>query len=366
MKFAFFSLWVICLIPSVALAQVSVPTAKPAKVETPTPDSEERREMTRVQILLDLANFRPGKIDGLGGEFTQKAADRCLQANGLDPWSKLDTTQIPEPYTTHTITEEELTWIGKTASTPPEQAKLKRMPYADAWELVAEMYHCDLKFLKELNPDLASTRLETGSTLRVPAVTPFRMADVTALEKKRADEAKSRKAAAATSATPLDTASGEAEVVATSDPTQQPTPEPTPAPLNNRLVLLREPRIIEVYNAEDRMIACFPCTPGSSTIPVPEGSWKVTSNVLMPYFRWDKSVLESGVPSKTSYNIPPGPNNYVGIVWMGINRRSVGMHGTNSPDQIGRNESSGCIRLANWDAFLLSQLVEKGTPVEVR
>jgi lipoprotein-anchoring transpeptidase ErfK/SrfK len=86
----------------------------------------------------------------------------------------------------------------------------------------------------------------------------------------------------------------------------------------------------------------------------------------MPYFRWDKSVLQSGVPSETAYNIPPGPNNYVGIVWMGINRRSVGMHGTNSPDQIGRNQSSGCIRLANWDAFLLSHLVEKGTPLEVR
>lgn len=367
MKVAFFSLWVICLMPSAALAQVSVPTAKPAKVETPTPDSEERREMTRVQILLDRSNFRPGKIDGLGGEFTQKAADRYLQANGLEPGVRLDTTQIPEPYTSHTLTEEELTWIGKTASSPPEQAKLKRMPYANAWELVAEMFHCDLKFMKELNPQLASTELVAGTTLRVPDVPPFRMADVQALEKKRAADAKAKKAAMAeAAATPQEKTDTETEPAPTPDATPQPTPEPTPAPLNHRLVLLREPRIIEVYNAEDRMIACFPCTPGSSTIPVPEGTWKVTSNVLMPYFRWDKSVLESGVPSQTSYNIPPGPNNYVGIVWIGINRRSVGMHGTNNPDQIGRNESSGCIRLANWDALLLSQLVEKGTSVEVR
>lgn len=357
---AIFSLLIFGVLSVPLPAQNDIPTAKPAKVETPPPDSEERREMTRVQILLDRANFRPGKIDGLGGEFTQKAAERFLQANGLDPFSRLDTSQIPEPYTTHVLTEEELTWIGKTASSPPEQAKLKRMPYADAWELAAEMYHCDLNFIKELNPDLTTTKLAAGSILRVPDVSPFRMADVEALEKQRATEAKARKAAAvaAASATPQ---ASPAEA-----PEASPTPEPTPAPLNHRLVLLREPRIIEVYNAEDRMIACFPCTPGSSSIPVPQGTWKVTSNILMPYFRWDKSVLESGVPSQTAYNIPPGPNNYVGIVWMGINRRSVGMHGTNSPDQIGRNQSSGCIRLANWDALLLSQLVEKGTPVEVR
>jgi lipoprotein-anchoring transpeptidase ErfK/SrfK len=99
---------------------------------------------------------------------------------------------------------------------------------------------------------------------------------------------------------------------------------------------------------------------------VPEGTWRVTSNILLPTFRWDKSVLKSGVRSDTAYQIPPGPNNYVGIVWMGINRRSVGLHGTNSPDQIGRNQSSGCIRLANWDAFTLCQMVQKGTEMEVR
>ncbi len=366
MKAAFFFLMFLAAALSGLQAQDSVPVAKPAKVENPTPDSEERREMARVQILLDLANFRPGKIDGLGGEFTQKAADRYFQANGIDSGGRLDTTQIPEPYTTHTLTEEELKWIGKTASTPPEQAKLKRMPYADAWELAAEMFHCDLNFIKELNPELASAELTAGTTLRVPNVPPFRMADVQALEKQRAVEAKARKAAkeSTASSTPQEIDVAVSDGAASPDPAPQPTPEPMP--LNHRLVLLREPRIIEVYDGENRIIASFPCTPGSSTIPVPQGMWKVTSNILMPYFRWDKSVLQSGVPSEVAYNIPPGPNNYVGIVWMGINRRSVGMHGTNNPDQIGRNQSSGCIRLANWDAFLLTQLVEKGTSVEVR
>jgi hypothetical protein len=132
-----------------------------------------------------------------------------------------------------------------------------------------------------------------------------------------------------------------------------------------RLVLVREERLIEIYE-DDRIAGCFPCTPGSSKFPVTPGLWKITSNVLLPNFRWDKSVLETGVRSGNAFNLPPGPNSPVGIVWMGINRPSIGMHGTNSPDRIGRNESSGCIRLANWDAFRLCQLVKKGTPLEVR
>jgi lipoprotein-anchoring transpeptidase ErfK/SrfK len=334
--------FVLCLLLAVtAYGQKNPPTAKAARLEAFPPDSDERREMTRVQILLDQANFRPGKIDGMGGEFTQRAADRYALVHGLPPGSLLDTGSIPEPYTTHTVTEEDLKWVGPTASTPPEQAKLKRMPYASVWEAVAEMYHCDLRFLKDLNPGLSDP--EPGTVLRVPNVAPFRMSDVEALAKKRNGEALARKAA---------------------EKAGEPVP-PAPTP-SHRLVLLRDQRILEVYDLEDKLVASFPCTPGSSAIPVPEGTWKVVNNVLLPTFRYDKSVLKSGVPSDEAYLIPPGPNNYVGIVWMGINRRSVGMHGTNHPDQIGRNQSSGCIRLANWDAFLLCQMAVKGTPLEVR
>lgn len=335
-----------------ALAQKTPPSAKAAKLEADAPFSPERKEMTRVQILLDQANFRPGKIDGLGGEFTQKAADRYALANGLEPGHRLDTSSLTEAYTTYTVTEEDAKWVGPTASTPPEQAKLKRMPYADLWEVIAEMFHCDLDFLKALNPEVKVPA--PGTSVQVPNVAPFRMADVEALQKKRTEEALARKAAE------------KAAAAATPDPSASPTPSPTPLQPTHRLVLLREPRLIEVYDAENKLVACFPCTPGSSTIPVPEGTWKVMNNVLMPTFRYDKSVLKSGVPSDEAYEIPPGPNNYVGIVWMGINRRSVGLHGTNNPDQIGRNQSSGCIRLANWDAFLLCQWAVKGTPLEVR
>jgi lipoprotein-anchoring transpeptidase ErfK/SrfK len=344
-----------------------------ASVEKLPPDSEERRELTRVQILLDRANFRPGKIDGLGGEFTQKAADRHGAACGLEPGTRLDTSSIPEPYREYTVTAEDLSWVGKTASTPPEQEKLKSMPYGDAWELVAEKFHCDLNFLRELNPHLANSVIAAGAVFRVPDVREFRMADVIALENLRREEEKQRKAAAARAAEnalqPLSSATGmrdePSSPPSTALATPIPTPSPTPAPPQRKLVILRELRLIELYE-DDRLIGCFPCTPGSSRVPVPAGNWRVTANILMPYFRYDKSVLHNGVQSDDAYNIPPGPNNYVGIVWMGINRPSVGIHGTNSPDRIGRNESSGCIRLANWDAFHVGQLIAKGTLVEVR
>ena len=336
--------------------------ARIAHLRSEPPDAPDRMEMVRVKIFLDRANFRPGKIDGLGGEFTQKAADRYSRANGLPPGTLLDISSIPAPYREYTVTEEDLPWIGPQASEPVEKEKLKAMLYADLWELVAEKFHCDLDFLRELNPNLADGEVGVGTVFRVPDVTEFQMADVTALEKQLREQEKARKAA-------------EADANGSTSPSLSPTGSsapaaasimpPEPSPPARRLELLRDERLIELYE-DNRLVGCFPCTPGSREVPVPQGMWKMTSNILMPHFRWDKSVLEVGVRSENAYNLPPGPNNPVGIVWMAINRPSVGMHGTPTPDRIGRNESHGCIRMANWDAFTLSQLVGKGTPVEVK
>ena len=315
--------------------------------------------MVRVQIFLDRANFRPGKIDGLGGEFTQKAADRYCRANDLRAGTLLDVSGISAPYREYTVTEEDLQWIGPQALEPPEQEKLKAMLYADLWELVAERFHCDLNFLHELNPNVSDREVGAGTVFRVPDVTEFQIAEVTALEKRLREE-KARKAGGKAQR------DGDSPSPPESDThSSKPTTPPSPPPPVRRMELLRGERLIELYE-DDRLIACFPCTPGSRQVPVPMGTWKITANILMPHFRWDKSVLENGVRSEDAYNLPPGPNNPVGVVWMAINRPSVGMHGTPTPDRIGRSESHGCIRMANWDAFVLSQLVAKGTPVEVK
>jgi lipoprotein-anchoring transpeptidase ErfK/SrfK len=329
-------------------ATVDAPEAPVGRLAQLPPDDPERKEMVRVQILLDRAYFRPGKVDGLGGEFTQKAADRYCTAFGLEPGVRLDTSGIPEPYRSYTVTEQDVAWTGPLATKPQEQEKLKRLPYADTWEELAEKFHTDLDFVKELNPSFTEPP-KAGDTVRVPDVEPFDMQAVVDLEKQR----RAKKNGASS---PTPTASPEA----TAAPTATPEPEP-----KRRLVLLREPRLIELYE-DDKLAGCFPCTPGSQEFPVPPGLYKITGNSLMPYFRWDKSVLETGKRSDTAYNLPPGPNNPVGIVWLAISIPSRGIHGTPWPDQIGRNASHGCIRTANWDAWILAQKIKTGTPVEVK
>ncbi|MCX7887857.1 MAG: L,D-transpeptidase, partial [Verrucomicrobiae bacterium] len=63
--------------------------------------------------------------------------------------------------------------------------------------------------------------------------------------------------------------------------------------------------------------------------------------------------------------IPPGPNNPVGTAWIGLSKPGYGIHGTPHPEDIGRTESHGCFRLANWNAERLARIIEIGTPVEI-
>jgi lipoprotein-anchoring transpeptidase ErfK/SrfK len=74
-------------------------------------------------------------------------------------------------------------------------------------------------------------------------------------------------------------------------------------------------------------------------------------------------MLNHGVRTENYYNLPPGPNNLVGILWMALNKPGIGIHGTNNPETIGRAASHGCIRLANWDAARVKDLVSVGNTV---
>jgi len=53
-------------------------------------------------------------------------------------------------------------------------------------------------------------------------------------------------------------------------------------------------------------------------------------------------------------------------VWIGLDKIGYGIHGTPGPEQIGRTESHGCFRLANWDAEYLMRLAWVGMPVLVQ
>ena len=63
--------------------------------------------------------------------------------------------------------------------------------------------------------------------------------------------------------------------------------------------------------------------------------------------------------------IPPGPNNPVGLAWIGLDRPGYGIHGSPAPEDISKTESHGCFRLTNWDAAKLVRAMRQDLPVVV-
>ena len=316
------------------------PVLKALPVPTPTPDptpSLPPRELValpiydeatsvRLQIFLDNHDFGPGKIDGKMGEFFGKALVAYKKANGLPPTGAVDEqllAQVPEPYTSYTIRPEDEQYVGDTASKPSEQAKLKAMKYGSLLEFVAERYHAAEDFLRKINPGMNLDDLKVGDTVTVPNVEPF---EIEKLSEKFIPN--------------------------------------NPAFANRQIYIDTRERFLEVHEG-DKLIAEFPITPGSKTLPAPLGEWKILGIATMPWFRHDEGVLNHGVRTNDFYNIPPGPNNPVGILWMGLNKPGIGIHGTNNPETIGRAGSHGCIRTANWDAARLKDLVSPGTKVTI-
>ena len=115
----------------------------------------------------------------------------------------------------------------------------------------------------------------------------------------------------------------------------------------------------------EKIVAAFPVTIGSAQTVSPIGDWKVRGVAKMPNFRWDKAMLNRGERSSDFHMLPPGPNNPVGVIWIALNKKGIGLHGTSDPDAIGRSASHGCIRLANWDIVRLAEKVKGGVPVSI-
>jgi lipoprotein-anchoring transpeptidase ErfK/SrfK len=129
--------------------------------------------------------------------------------------------------------------------------------------------------------------------------------------------------------------------------------------------ITKEENMLELRDG-DKLVAAFPVTVGSEETASPIGEWKVRGVAKLPNFRYDKKMLKEGERSSEFHLLPPGPNNPVGIIWIALNRKGVGIHGSDSPDAIGRDVSHGCIRLANWDIVKLASMVKAGVPVTIR
>ena len=299
------------------------PAQKVFPVALPNYDEE---TATRLQIFLDNSDFGPGKIDGKMGEFFRKALISYKHAHAMPKTGAVDNwllDQVPVTYTTYTVRPDDEKLIGPNPSSHAEQAKLKRLPYTSMLEYVAERYHSAEEFIQKLNPGKNWEHLAPGEALKVPNVLPFEIEKYT--EQKL---------------------------------------EPNPAFAARKIFVDTKERLLEVFD-NNQLVCVFPITPGSQTLPAPVGTWNILGATVWPWFRYDEAMLHHGVRSDDYYNLPPGPNNLVGILWMALNKPGIGIHGTNNPETIGRAASHGCIRLANWDVVRLATKIKQGDNVSI-
>lgn len=321
---------------------------------------------TQLQVFLDKSNFSPGKIDGHYNEFTWKALGQYRQSHGDTPQALpanaksnvapdlngLDLTSVQPVFTTYAVTPEDLQNVAKLPSSVKEQAKLKVLLYRDPADAIAEKFHCDVHFLEQLNPGKTKS-IKAGDQLRVPNVEPFEWGTVKNLQP----------------GSEIDSmAANEIPDEPDKSPTQGSSPAPaatsSSSPSLPSVDIDTKTNMLTVLEA-DKVVAAYPVTIGSSQTASPLGDWHVRGISKMPRFRWDEAMLKHGQRSGNFYMLPSGPRSPVGVLWIGLNKKGLGIHGTSTPDNIGHSASHGCIRLANWDVVRLAERVKAGTPVSI-
>ena len=318
------------LLPSNDGNPANHPTSMPHTNEWSTPVSALAPDMlTRLEIFLDSRSFGPGKIDGQAGEFVELALSRYQMTQGkesqqVDAELKQELKAIDPVYIGYTFTEADQGWIGRIPARPTALARVKKAIYRSPLDFIAERFHSDPNFIKKLNPKIKFDRLRPGTVIQVPNIQPFQVETI------------------------------------------NPVPDvPSRPEFAQRIIKVdTKARLLDLKDG-DRLLASFPITPGSQRLPAPLGTWKIVKVTVLPNFRWDEAMLQHGRRSRDYYLIPPGPRNLVGVVWIGLNKKGIGIHGTDNPDTIGRSASHGCIRLANWDAVRLANEVTTGMMVEI-
>src|SRR5262249_39103370 len=191
------------------------------------------------------------------------------------------------------------------------------------------------------NPGKMKT-IKFGDQLMVPNVEPFELASVKAIKPGSEVAPQAANDIEEQSATPSEDA------------------DQNKAAATNAVVKIdTKTNMLAVYEG-DKLIAAYPVTIGSGHTASPIGEWKVRGLAKLPTFRYDKEMLQHGKRSGSFYLLPPGPRNPVGVMWIALNKKGIGIHGTNEPDSIGHAVSHGCVRLANWDVVRLATKIKNG------
>jgi lipoprotein-anchoring transpeptidase ErfK/SrfK len=305
-----------------------VPIPPPRPVATPSPElpapgvfPRPVQNVFEAQLALARQGISSGSLDGAIGPQTRAALRAFQRKEHLAVTGELDATTKEQllltapPYTDYTVTTDDLarlqplsrTWLGKSQQTA--------LDYETILELVAEKGHANPNLVRRLNPSIDWTSVAPGTTVQLPDVA-------------YADD--SPKAAFAT--------------------------------------ISLSGKVLEAFDANTNLLAHFPCSIAQHAAKRPVGELHIIAIAPNPDYTFDPDVFPESAEARQLNRklvLPPGPNNPVGVAWVSLDRPGYGIHGTPSPEQVGRTESHGCFRLANWNAEYLLKLVWIGMPVYV-
>jgi lipoprotein-anchoring transpeptidase ErfK/SrfK len=305
---------------------VAVPTNRPTNpVHAPGANIENRPGMVHsffeAQVALARLGISPGAIDGSGGSQTRSAL-RAYQAReglpitgDLDPATKGHLILTDPPYSYYITTTNDLENLEPTPETWIGKSERSTLGYENLSELVAERSQSSVALVRLLNPQLEWDKVPPGTLIRIPWVIH--------------------------------------------------------PPVTQKAAFIRillHDKVLEVFGSSSNLLAHFPCSIAKKVEKRPIGRLTVAKIALNPNYVFDPAIFpESEEAREIDHKlvIPPGPNNPVGVAWIGLDKPGYGIHGTPKPEQVGRTESHGCFRLANWNAEYLAQMVSVGLPVFV-
>jgi lipoprotein-anchoring transpeptidase ErfK/SrfK len=288
---------------------------------TTGPASIHAAAILEAQVALDRIGISPGSIDGVPGSQTRAAIRAFQLREGLPITGELDTntrahiTLMSPPLMACRVETNDLTRLLPLASTWLGKSEQARLDYETMLECVAERSHAHPTLIRKLNPAVDWMTVLPGVEFVVPAVTREPPRTKAALLRIRLGE-----------------------------------------------------RTLQAFDATNRLLAHFPCSIAARVEKRPVGELRVTVLVPNPDYMFNPEVFPESAEAQElgrKLHINPGPNNPVGTAWIGLNLPGYGIHGTPRPEEVGRTESHGCFRLANWNAEYLLQLVAVGTPVRI-